>query len=187
MAEPGRDGHDPALGDGRDDRLAELLDQAAIVDLTHRMVGCFDLLDWAALEGCFLDEIDVRYEYVVDDGVSTMSAEAFVEAWRGAMSGLEATQHLLANHQVDVEGDEATCTAYCLVQHYYPDPAGGSTWTLGGHYDLALARTDEGWRIGALEMTVVWAQGNGHLLDQAARVPSDAVADRRPVPDRGGE
>lgn len=164
----------------RDRRLDELLDRTAIVDVTHRMARCFDQLDWVGLEGCFCDEIAVRYEHVVGDDLVTASAAAFVEAWRGAMSGLEATQHLLTTHRVDVAGDEATCTAYCLVQHYYPDPSGSCVWTLGGHYDFGFVRTDDGWLIDTLELTGVWAHGNRFLLARAAAHSPD-------VPPRGGD
>lgn len=153
----------------RVERVDELLDRNAIVAVTRRMAECLDQLDWTGLEACFLEELTVRYGYVLGDRLTAMPAAAFVDAWHEATAGLEATQHLLANHRVDVRGDEATCTAYCLVQHYYPEPSGGCTWTLGGHYDFGFVRTDDGWRIGRLELADVWATGNRHLLERAAR------------------
>jgi hypothetical protein len=155
--------------DGREDRITTLLDRTEIVDVTHRMARCLDQLDWVALRQCFRDEIAVRYEHVVDDRVEAMPTAEFVATWRDAMSGLETTQHLLTNHRVVVDGDEATCTAYCLIQHYYPEPSGGCVWTLGGHYDFEFARADDGWRIAELEMAECWAQGNTYLLERAAQ------------------
>lgn len=150
----------------RDDRLAAALDRAAIVETTNRAARCLDQLDWAGLADCLLDELTVRYGYVLGDRRLALSAEEFARRWREVTGGLETTHHLLANHCVDVDGDEATCTAYCLIQHYYPEPSGGCTWTLGGHYEFGLRRTEEGWRIGLVVLSRLWATGNRHLLER---------------------
>jgi hypothetical protein len=182
-------------GSERERRLAELADRTAIVETTHRMAACFDQLDWTGLAACFRDEVRVRYGYVLGDGRRELSAAAFVERWRSATAGLETTYHLLANHRVDLargdrddDGDgrteSATCAAYCLVQHYYPEPSGGCTWTLGGHYDFGFERTDEGWRIAVLELSTLWARGNRHLVegDDRSATPDEAEG----VPGRPG-
>jgi hypothetical protein len=163
-------------------QLLELLDRANIIETTFEMARCLDQLDYAALEECLLDEVAVRYEHVVEDEMVTMPAAEFVAAWREAMSGLETTQHLLSNHRVDVDGDEATCTAYCVIQHYYPEPSGSCLWTVGGHYDFEFVRTAEGWRIAVLEMAGFWAQGNRHLLQRAAGSPGEGPGDRGVAP-----
>jgi hypothetical protein len=165
--------------------LTELLDRAAIVDTTHRMARYLDQLDWAALEACFVDEITVSYEYLLDGEPVELTAESFVGWVREAIRGLETTQHFLTNHCVDVDGDSATCTAYCLVQHYFPDASGDCTWTLGGHYDFELVRTEAGWRIGAVEMSALWAEGNRHLVRPVDR-PTGSRASDPPATNRDG-
>jgi hypothetical protein len=170
-----------------DDRLAAALDRTAIVETVNRTVRCLDQLDWTGLTDRLLEELTVRYGYVFGDRRLELSAEEFARRWREVTGDLETTHHLLANHCVDVDGDEATCTAYCLVQHYYPEPSGSCTWTLGGHYEFGLRRTEDGWRIGLVVLSRLWATGNRHLLDRASAPDrADGRAGRGPGPRREG-
>ena len=43
---------------------------------------------------------------------ATLSRSELVAGWRGALEGLDVTQHLIGNHQVHVEDDDVTCLAY---------------------------------------------------------------------------
>ena len=107
------------------------------------------------------------YDHVLGDEPTDVSADEFVEHWRETVSGFEATHHLLTNHRVDVDDDEAVCTAYFQAQHFYPEKRGDSLWTLGGHYRFGLGRTEDGWQIEELIMTGLWADGNQFLLERA--------------------
>ena len=93
-------------------------------------------------------------------------------AWSGLLGSFTTTQHLLSNYLVDVEGDTAVATAMFQATHRMPNEHGGPLWILGGRYRFDLARTGEGWRIGGVEMTATWADGNQHLLARAAEAQS---------------
>jgi hypothetical protein len=154
--------------------VRQLFDRVAIVDLTLQMVRCVDQLQWDDLRACFADDLVVDYDHVLGDEPTEVAADEFVDHWRDTVSGFEATHHLLTNHRVDVDDDEAVCTAYVQAQHFYPENCGDSLWTLGGHYRFGLGRTEDGWRIEELVMTGLWADGNQFLLERASeRSPAD--------------
>ncbi len=52
--------------------------------------------------------------------------------------------------------------------HLLPNPLGGPIWTLGGEYHYRLERRGETWRVSALTMKIIWADGNRHIRDLAA-------------------
>jgi len=147
--------------------VRRLFDRVAIVDLTLQMVRCVDQLQWDDLRACFADDLVVDYDHVLGDEPTEVAADEFVEHWRETVSGFEATHHLLTNHRVDVDDDEAVCTAYFQAQHFYPEKCGDSLWTLGGHYRFGLGRTEDGWQIEELIMTGLWADGNQFLIERA--------------------
>ncbi|MGW0313599.1 nuclear transport factor 2 family protein [Streptomyces flavidovirens] len=90
-------------------------------------------------------------------------------AWTSALGGYDATQHLITNHLVDIEGDTAVCTAAFQATHRLATAHGSALWTLGGTYRFGLVRTaGHGWRISSVVMTTVWADGNQHLPALAA-------------------
>ena len=99
---------------------------------------------------------------------ATLPRQQIIDAWAGVLGRLDATQHLVANHLVTVDGDSATCTAAFQATHLLATPHGGPIWTLGGHYRFQLARTMDGWRITGVQMVADWATGNQHIMTLAA-------------------
>jgi ketosteroid isomerase-like protein len=101
-----------------------------------------------------------------------LGREDVISAWAGLLGNLDATQHLVANHLVHVDGDTAFCTASFQATHLLANPHGGPIWTLGGHYEFGLARTAEGWRITSVKMIADWATGNQQIMTLAGPKPS---------------
>ena len=89
-------------------------------------------------------------------------------AWHADHREFDATQHLVTNHLVTVDGDAAVCTAGFLATHRLANPLASPLWTLGGTWRLDLRRTGAGWRIRGVVMTAVWADSNKDLLALAA-------------------
>jgi hypothetical protein len=144
-----------------------LLDRIEIVETTTRMGTLADGKEWDALLTVFADEVDFDYTAFVGGEPARLAPADIVAAWRGGMSGWQATQHLVSNHIVEIDGDTAACTASFQAQHYLPSETGGSLWTLGGNYAYGLVRTSAGWRITAVTMTPTWGDGNQHLVTLA--------------------
>jgi hypothetical protein len=81
----------------------------------------------------------------------------------GLIAGLlaelyRATMHHITNHLVEVDGDTATGTTYCLAYHLCDDDDGERIETLGVTYSDTYERTPEGWRIHTRRATRVWSQ-----------------------------
>jgi hypothetical protein len=68
------------------------------------------------------------------------------------------TMHHITNHTVEVDGDSATGTTYCLAYHLCDDAAGQRIETLGVTYADSYVRTAAGWRIHTRRATRVWSQ-----------------------------
>ena len=83
-----------------------------------------------------------------------ISSEAWADQAISLVSGFEATQHIITNHVVTIDGDRATCVAYVQAQHFNPQ----GMYTVGGYYTNTLVRTPEGWKISKLKLTPTWTQ-----------------------------
>ena len=160
--------------------LRDLLDRSEIADATNSVATLADVHNWEALRSVFADDVAVDYTSLVSGEPATLWADDLIENWRAALSGYDATQHVVVvtNHLVRVNGNGATCSAYVVARHYLLNYKGGDLWTLGGRYDYRLVRAPEGWKVNATKLTVLWAEGN-QLLPELARRRFDEGLDGR--------
>ncbi|WP_418960788.1 nuclear transport factor 2 family protein [Streptomyces tritici] len=134
----------------------ERMDRLDVVDTCTRMAWYADHRDWDALAGVFADKTTLDYTSLDGGEPVTLTPAQIVDGWRAGLGAYAATQHLLGNHLVTVDGDRAECTASFQATHRKSDD---SLWTLGGTYRFDLARTADGWRITGVVMTAVWSDG----------------------------
>jgi len=123
-------------------------DTSEIVAVTTRLAWLVDRREWEALNGLFATHVDLDYTSLNGGEPATLTRDEIVAGWRSGLEGLDATQHLVSGHLVEVDGDRASCTAQFQATHVLSDPSlnpyGGSTWTLGGHYRYTLLRAGGG-------------------------------------------
>jgi SnoaL-like domain len=138
------------------DLLATLAaDRQAIVDVTIAYTWALDTKDFEALRSVFLPDVtaDLR-------GVPCQGIDAVIERISGALLRIDASQHLIGNHVVVLDGDRATCTCQLQSQHVKRGTPGGDNFLIGGMYLDDFVRTPVGWRIARRVMRQSWSDGN---------------------------
>ncbi|WP_242905195.1 nuclear transport factor 2 family protein [Actinomadura terrae] len=143
-------------------------DRLAIIETCTRLAWHADQREWDRLSEIFTDAVTLDYTSLNGGEPAVLTPAQIIDAWSGTLGAFEATQHLITNHLVTVDGDTAVCTAAFQATHRLADPFGSPLWTLGGNYRFDLVRTDGAWRIGGLVMTATWADGNRNLTALAA-------------------
>jgi hypothetical protein len=140
-----------------EDGISALLDRAAVVDTVVGLANAMDEQDWARVRSLLADELDVDYSDFRGDPPSRVTADDYVASRIEGLAGLR-TLHTSTNHEVRVEGDEATCgSAYHIVR---VDPATGRRLDTWGTYRHRLARTANGWRVSGIVQKVVCLEGD---------------------------
>jgi hypothetical protein len=77
-----------------------------------------------------------------------------------ALEHLDTSQHLVGNHEIQVDGDDATHRCYLQAQHVRQAATGGPNYIVAGRYEDRFRRTDQGWRIVHRALVVMWTEGN---------------------------
>jgi len=145
-----------------------LEDRYAIVEICTRMAWHTDQREWDQLTEVFAERVRLDYTSLNGGEPVELTPRQIVQAWSGLLGNLDATQHLITNHLVTVDGDAAVCTAAFQATHRLASALGSPLWMLGGTYHVDLIRTVGGWRISGVVMTATWAEGNKDLLTLAA-------------------
>jgi hypothetical protein len=104
----------------------------------------------------------------------------------GLLKGL-VTQHLIAGHQVELDGDRAVCRAHSINVHL-PENAEADNSTVvlhGNEYRFELARTPAGWRIDGRQTWIRWRWGDEARYDVDRRL-LEWSGHVRPAPSQPG-
>ncbi|GAA2056601.1 nuclear transport factor 2 family protein [Catenulispora yoronensis] len=134
-----------------------LADRLAIVDTVIAYATAVDTRDWGKFEALFTP--DAEWEYRAG-GEHHTGPERITARVRPSIERLDATQHLLTNHVVAVDGDTATHTCYYLAQHL----RGTGRFLAAGRYVDELRRADGRWLIAGRVLISTWAEGDPSIL-----------------------
>ena len=162
--------------------LQRLLDRAAISDVVHAYATGLDRRDWPLFRSIFTDEIKMDFETAgIRKGV--FAADDWVRDARTLFAGFEATQHTSTNHVHEMRGDRATCVSSMQAEHFVTRdlelPTEPERWTIGGFYTNELVRTDTGWKLYDVTLTVTWSRGDRDLTRIALKRGRERLAKER--------
>jgi hypothetical protein len=158
--------------------LRALADRLDVIEVCTRLHWCVDHRDWDGLD-------DLLADYVSFPTPAELAAPAFdparflrsraevKAAYPGLLGGL-VTQHLIAGHQVELDGDRATCRAHAINVHQPEGDPGGPVILHGNEYRFVLERTrghaHGGWRISARQTWILWRSGDERHYDVDSRM-----------------
>lgn len=145
-------------------------DKVEITQLLYRYARAIDARDWKALERIFTP--DARIHYAVERGAELRFPE--LGPWLAkAMTIFKATQHVITNPLVEIQGDGARCTSYLTGTHVQVrrDTGAEVLTTEGSTYTDELVRTRDGWRIAARRLERTWVDGRYLGPDEAETFP----------------
>jgi hypothetical protein len=138
--------------------LNQISDRLEIEDLLIRYTRAIDSGDWDRLDEVFTPDAEI--DYTESGGIADSYPAA--KAWLAEVlpAFFPKRMHSLAQVDLAVDGDEASCTAYFHNPMVTADAEGNeSVVELGGLYHHSLIRTPQGWRSRRLREELVWKRG----------------------------
>ena len=113
-------------------------DRDALLETLAELAAATDARDW-----------DLVTSLLTDDAVAygARGPAAVVQRMRDHLGGVGPSQHLLGNHRLRIDGDEAHARTYGRVRHVGAGPLEGSFYECLGDYDDHWVRTSDGWRL----------------------------------------
>lgn len=145
--------------------LLSLRDRSEIIDVAIRYAHGIDSRQWEEFGSCFTDQVAINV-MATGGGWVTLSREEIMAICGRIFAHYDATQHISANHQVTISGDEATCISSLNATHYTANYPGGSIQRQIGYYEYHLVRAN-GWQIDRYVQTVKWEEGNQEMFTRA--------------------
>ena len=161
-----------SLAAAQSDPAQEALDREQIIGTVDAIGIYADADRWDLVAEQFADEVVIDYTSYATASAGAAEPKAItpqevVTAWQSVLPGYDYTQHIIGNHQVELNGDEATAVSNVHATHVLE----GEHWIFLGDYEHHLVRTDEGWKVDQMTANMRAELGNSDLPDRAtARV-----------------
>jgi hypothetical protein len=142
-------------------QIGQLVEKQKIIDLTIAYTWIIDHGPREKLKEIFTEDavfiIDTRHLNGIDE------IRGKIERTLGDLS---ASQHIVSNHQVSIDGDKATSRCYLHAQHTLHGIEGGDNYVMAGRYIDKLIRFDSKWCITERQLMLDWTEGNPLVLSR---------------------
>jgi hypothetical protein len=124
-----------------DPALREWIDRQEISAVLVRYGASLDDRDWVRLRSRFTPDGTGDY----DPGAPNLEGyEAIEKLCRSMLEPLDASQHLISNPEIELDGDAAKSRCYVRAQHVKRNCEGGHRFEVGRSYFDELIRCDDG-------------------------------------------
>jgi hypothetical protein len=136
-------------------------DMSEIMNVVNLYPVAVDTQQWALFGQVFIQTVraDFGGPAVWNDLASLKAAFEAIHA------PFDSTQHTTTNHQVRVDGSQASCLSYVHGRFVRSVPVGGNMFESTGWYDDELLHTADGWRISKRVCRMQWWGGNPAVLE----------------------
>ncbi len=142
--------------------------EAAIRGVVTRVSHEIDARRWAELRRLFADRVTTDYTSLFGGEIQTQGGDELIAGWRGVLTPVKATQHLLGPIDVEVRGEAASAQCHVRGYHYAPGATGGAEWMVAGHYLFELTKNGGLWVITGMTLQASYQTGNTKLLQESA-------------------
>lgn len=132
---------------------SDIVDVWELHELRAKYSRAIDFENYERASEIFTDDAVVEYP----SGTCTGAGE--VETYWRENVAYEFSMHTVQMPEITVDGDTATGTWYMLVLYSAPD---GSEGYVMGWYEDEYRRVDDGWKIAAMDMAVIYDTDGYH-------------------------
>ena len=148
-------------------------DFTVITRLQYDYAFGIDTRDFALLRSVFTDDITMDFADYSGRPSAKLKADDWVSGCSTLFNGLDATQHVMSNPVVDVNGNTATCRMYMKAEHFLENDQSASSFTIGGYYIDKLEKQNGTWLINAVTLKLFWQRGNREIMNLAVASKTD--------------
>src|SRR5262245_48603179 len=144
------------------DRITELVDRS---DIASTVNSYFRALDEKHFDAQYFASIFTPQATVTrPNGASTIGPERISASHEQSFGRFEGTQHIVAGHDISVEGSTATVRANLIAMHMWQGSHTDANkldnfFIAGGVIYATLMQSDGQWKISQMSNAVLWRAG----------------------------
>lgn len=152
--------------------------RTVLTDMVVAYAAALDDRDWALMRSLLVDPVEIDYS-----SMGSIRETIAVDAWLerlNTLSGFDATQHVVTNFRVEVDGESAVCTSYVNALHFLADRGQDHVAHACGTYVHEFVLTAGGWRIRKATFRLIGHQNGAQAFQEAFARAREIAAARQP-------
>ena len=154
------------------DDVRRVVAQQEIYELSCRYMRGLDRLDRALLMSVFTEDAYCEYGFI--NGTPT----EFVDYAINALTSHVANHHMIGNHLIEFEGEEAFGEIYFNAYHKVETDDGPQDIVIAGRYLDRYVRSAEGWKMAYRSERVDWSRTQATCDPYFAGAPKSLLGAR---------
>ena len=147
--------------------IQRAIDELAIIRTLSELAQAQDDLNYPAYMRCFTEQVYLSASVVMGGSEGEIAAHDLAVRYLDQLSHFDAVHHIVTNHVIDIDGDEARCIADLFAVSVYKEDGKSSAANLGARYHLKLRRDGERWRIFERAVVPRYQYGDEESLKKA--------------------
>ena len=152
--------------------MQKVIDQQEIYELSCRYMRGLDRLDRDLLMSVFSEDAYCEYGFI------NGSPKAFVDYAMKALQEHIANHHMIGNHLIEFEGEEAFGEIYFNAYHKVPSDSGPQDIIIAGRYLDRYVKSAEGWKMAYRSERVDWSRSQATHDPYFAGAPLSLLGER---------
>ncbi|MCG8383909.1 MAG: nuclear transport factor 2 family protein [Cytophagales bacterium] len=147
--------------------IQDLIDKEAIIRTINGYVETADRKEWEKCEALFTEDVTLHHitetnpDEAQTEESEVVKASDLMQQWSNLFDKFNATMHMVTNHNVTINGDEAICESYVNAIHIAKAALNAERHHLSfGMYKHKLVRKEGVWRISEVNYDQIYALGN---------------------------
>lgn len=154
----------PAMSQSQPIDTANAATVSELIRIADGIDRATDARDWTTARAFFADRLRADFTSLSGQPAAEMASDDLIAGWAANLRGAKTSFHLRGNHQVTIDGDKAKMVSAGYAWNRM-EGNGDPLWEVWGTYGHSFVRTEGGWRVDGMSLTVAHQRGNLWVRD----------------------
>ncbi len=141
----------------------KLADEMEIRRVVDEIDNAVDAKDWVRARTFFADKVAVDFTSLAGGEPAQITGDELVKGWRTNLYSEKKSFHQRGNHRIAINDDKAEVFSKGYAFNLIEKGKVKGLWEVWGNYTHTLEKTDNGWKVSGMTLTVAHTQGDDRI------------------------
>ncbi|MDQ3747550.1 MAG: nuclear transport factor 2 family protein [Acidobacteriota bacterium] len=141
----------------------ELADEMEIRRVVDEIDNAVDEKNWVRARTFFADMVTVDFTSLAGGKPAQITADELIGGWRTNLYSEKKSFHQRGNHRIEIDGKKAEVFSKGYAFNLIEKGKVKGLWEVWGNYTHTLEKTDNGWKVSGMTLTVAHTRGDDRV------------------------